>query len=189
MKRWMLIRALGAIGVIAVAFAAFHEASDAWMWALVAMLYVALVAATLWSLVGPRTGGCAGFAVIGWAYFAPTFVLLCPSVCHSNPFRLTFLIVSWQVRIPPPNSAPASLSRLLRSKGAKTTCYAISSRQDVDARLLPLDEALTLCVGYGLPIILSCLPGRLCYIETEQEVGPPTRLILFRTSPLAPTDV
>ena len=47
MKRWTLIRALGAIGVIAVAFAAFREASDAWMWALVVMLYVALVAATL----------------------------------------------------------------------------------------------------------------------------------------------
>jgi hypothetical protein len=92
-------------------------------------------------------------------------------------------------RIPPPNSDPEVLSRLLWAKGAKATCYAISSRQDVDSPELPLDEALTLCVGHGLPTILSCLPGRLCYLETEQGIGPPEHFILFRTSPAGGGDL
>lgn len=45
---------------------------------------------------------------------------------------------------------------------------------------MPLAQALDLAVGWGMPSIVSCRPGELIYVETEQEAGPPSRYLLHR---------
>jgi hypothetical protein len=79
-----------------------------------------------------------------------------------------------------PNSDPAAIHRLLQARGATNTCYAISSNNDIDGQILPLADALAAAVGFGMPSILSCRPGLLAYVETEQVAGPPDRYILAR---------
>jgi hypothetical protein len=85
------------------------------------------------------------------------------------------------IRIDPPNSDASGILRLLMSKGAVTQCYAMSMNAAIDGRMLPLAEALAAAVGFGLPTILSCQPGTLAYIETEQEKGPPDRFMVIRS--------
>jgi len=63
----------------------------------------------------------------------------------------------------------AAISRLLRSRGAGQTCWAISEDPNLDARELDLDCALAEVVGRGMGTILSCIPGRLAFFEGETE--------------------
>lgn len=98
--------------------------------------------------------------------------------CHA---ALTYLDSRFVIAIPPPNSDPAQILRLLKSHGAENNCYAISMYDDIDGRILALADALTIAVGRGMPTILSCRPGTLAYIETEQEQGPPDRFLVFRS--------
>ena len=95
---------------------------------------------------------------------------------------LKYLDPRFITTLKPPNSDPVEIQRLLEGRGAEPTCYAISSEESIDGRILPLGDALEAAVGYGMPTILSCLPRRLAYLETEQEVGPPDRFILFRSA-------
>lgn len=81
----------------------------------------------------------------------------------------------------PPNSDPAVILDILNREGAAQLCYSISTADAIDGRILPLREALKVAVGFGMPSIVSCLPGRLAYLETEQEIGPPGRYILSRS--------
>src|SRR5438477_384835 len=60
--------------------------------------------------------------------------------CHE---ALTYLDSRFVVPISRPNSDPAETLRLLKSRGADPTCYAISMSDDVDGRFLPLADALT----------------------------------------------
>jgi hypothetical protein len=46
--------------------------------------------------------------------------------------------------------------------------FAISDPA-LDEKELPLFEALTQIVGRGMGTVLSCLPGRLAFVETEDE--------------------
>jgi len=84
------------------------------------------------------------------------------------------------ITLHPPNSNPLHTRDLLTARGAGPTCYAISSSGQIDGRIVPLLDALTAAVGYGMPTILSCVPGRLAYLETEQMAGPPGRYILLK---------
>ena len=97
--------------------------------------------------------------------------------CHG---ALKYLDSRFVTRLEPPNSDPAAILRLLEARGATKSCYAISSNNQIDGRILPLAEALLAAVGFGMPSILSCRPGLLAYIETEQEAGPPDRFIVSR---------
>lgn len=67
---------------------------------------------------------------------------------------------------------------LLKSYGAKNDCYAISWNQAIDGQYLPLKAALENAAGLGMPSIISCLPDKLLYFESEQEYGCPARFIL-----------
>jgi hypothetical protein len=58
---------------------------------------------------------------------------------------------------------------ILRQKGAPDTCYCISESYDLDAKTLPLLEALKEVVGRGIGTFLSCLPGSLAYFEDEDQ--------------------
>jgi hypothetical protein len=75
---------------------------------------------------------------------------------------------------------PRSLASELRSRGATDTCWVISENREIDARRLPLLEALERIVGYGMGSLVSCVPGVLGYFEGE---GPSDRCILARSAP------
>lgn len=71
----------------------------------------------------------------------------------------------------------ASPEEELRSLGAPSRCYCLCAPKEMDGRMVPLTEALTL-VGSGLPLLLVCRPGSLAYFEPEYERGPGQRYIL-----------
>jgi hypothetical protein len=90
------------------------------------------------------------------------------------------LIEKYMIEIPKPNSDPEYIASLLKSHGARKTCYVISWNEEIDGKYLPLETALNQAVGYGMPSLISCIPGKLAYLETEQCDGPPPRYILKR---------
>jgi hypothetical protein len=102
--------------------------------------------------------------------------------CHN---ALAYLDLRFVTAIKPPNSDPDQILQLLKSGGAGPICYVISTRDEIDSRFMPLDEALTAAVGFGLPSIVSCIPGKLAYLETEQVAGPPDRFLLSRSASFA----
>jgi|ERR1035438_1038048 hypothetical protein len=83
-------------------------------------------------------------------------------------------------RIPPAQQSTAGILALLRSRGAPPECYLISERTALDARALPLVEALDAVVGAGFGTLVSCVPGRLGYFEGE---GQGQRYLLERRTP------
>jgi hypothetical protein len=88
----------------------------------------------------------------------------------------------YKIPIPPSKQSPNGIARILEAKGAASLCYVISEHPGLDARELPLKEALETIVGRGMGTIISCIPGRLAFIETEDE-----RFILEREkAPLKP---
>jgi hypothetical protein len=97
--------------------------------------------------------------------------------CHQ---ALAVLDSRFVAAIKPPNSDPAQILELLKKHRALAMCYAISMSDDLDGRFLPLAEALRAAVGLGMPTIISCRPGELAYLETEQVAGPPDRFLLAR---------
>lgn len=98
-------------------------------------------------------------------------------LCHNymETLRNEFLI-----EIPKPNSDPEEIAQLLEKYGATKSCYSISWSDSIDGKDLPLSTALNEAVGYGMPSIVSCIPGELSYFEAEQSYGPPPRFILKR---------
>jgi len=62
-----------------------------------------------------------------------------------------------------------NIFRLLKSKGAGPTCWAISEDTGIDGRELDLGEALEDVIGNDTGTILSCVPGKLAYYEGEDE--------------------
>jgi hypothetical protein len=65
--------------------------------------------------------------------------------------------------------------RLLKSRGASETCWAISQDPEIDGRELDLKTILEKLIGSGTGTLLSCLPGKLAYFDGEDE-----RLLLAR---------
>lgn len=64
---------------------------------------------------------------------------------------------------------PRGIAKLLIARGAPGYCYLISEDPRLDGRELQLSEALDEIVGSGMGAILSCVAGRLAFIETEDE--------------------
>ena len=67
----------------------------------------------------------------------------------------------------------------LQKRHSPKIVFAISEDPALDQKELPLVEALKQTVGRGMGTVLSCIPGRLAFVETEDE-----RFILERHSPL-----
>lgn len=67
----------------------------------------------------------------------------------------------------------------LQKRHSPSTVFAISEDPTLDQKELPLVEALEQIVGSGMGTVLCCLPGRLAFVETEDE-----RFILERHDPL-----
>jgi len=67
----------------------------------------------------------------------------------------------------------------LQKRHSPNIVSAISEDPALDQKELPLLEALNQIVGRGMGTVLSCIPGRLAFVETEDE-----RFILERHDPL-----
>jgi hypothetical protein len=67
----------------------------------------------------------------------------------------------------------------LQNRHFPNIVFAISEDPALDQKELPLGEALNQIVGRGIGTFLSCVPGRLAFVETEDE-----RFILERHDPL-----
>jgi hypothetical protein len=84
--------------------------------------------------------------------------------------------IDWSLaRQVPPGCAAESLAVLLEKMGAGETCYVIADASDMDGQTLPLREALWRASIHGFGVVLSCLPGRLCFYKRE---SPTTGFIL-----------
>ena len=71
------------------------------------------------------------------------------------------------VTIPASLQSFAAITRALRSRGAGPGCYLISENPRLDAKELPIDEAVAMVVGHGFATIISCIPGSLAFFEGE----------------------
>jgi hypothetical protein len=94
---------------------------------------------------------------------------------------LETLCSEFMIEIPRPNSDPEEIEKILRKHGAGDWCYSISWKEGIDGKVLPLGTALSIAVGSGFSSIVSCIPGKLAYFESEQGFGPPPRYLLKRT--------
>jgi hypothetical protein len=72
-----------------------------------------------------------------------------------------------------------NIARELQKRHSPQIVFAISEDPTLDQKELPLVEALNRIVGRGMGTVLSCIPGRLAFVETEDE-----RFILERNDPL-----
>jgi hypothetical protein len=86
------------------------------------------------------------------------------SLAHPNPQWFDARFVR---RIPPAENNPVSIARLLREKGAGSKCWAISEDRTIDAREVNLEDILDEIVGREIGTILSCIPGKLAFVESE----------------------
>jgi hypothetical protein len=67
----------------------------------------------------------------------------------------------------PSGWAVESVAVLLEKMGAGETCYVIADASDMDGQTLLLREALWRASVHGFAVVLSCLPGRLCFYKPE----------------------
>src|SRR5207247_3887921 len=67
----------------------------------------------------------------------------------------------------------------LQKRHSPKIVLAISEDPSLDQKELALVDALKQIVGRGMGTVLSCIPGRLAFVETEDE-----RFILERHDPL-----
>jgi hypothetical protein len=74
---------------------------------------------------------------------------------------------------------PGELTKLLKAKGAGTTCHVIVDGLKIDGHELPLSEALNEICMHEFGAVLSCIPGRLAYYKPE---SPNKGVILERLS-------
>jgi len=86
------------------------------------------------------------------------------SLAHPNP---AWFDSRFMMPIPPSQSDADGIARLLLSKGAGKTCWAISEDRRFDGREVELDAVLAEIVGYGMGSILCCVPGKLGFVESE----------------------
>ncbi len=86
------------------------------------------------------------------------------SLAHPN---LRWFDARFMKNIPPSQSSAVLIAKLLRQKGGGPTCWAISESSKLDAKEIDLDSVLSDVVGYGTGTILSCIPGKLAFVESE----------------------
>jgi hypothetical protein len=85
-----------------------------------------------------------------------------------------FLQLRFLRSIPPKQQNPSDIYALLKRMGPQERCWVVSEGS-LDAQEIALLEALNEVVGRGFGTIISCVPGRLAYFESEDE-----RYILYK---------
>ena len=76
-----------------------------------------------------------------------------------------------QYRLPIPSNMlfVENTARELQKRHSPSVVFAISEDPALDQKELPLHEALQKIIGRGMGTVLSCIPGRLAFVETEDE--------------------
>lgn len=74
-----------------------------------------------------------------------------------------------------------AIERNLRARGAPAGCYVVSTRWELDARSMPLSEALRTIVDENWESVVVCVPGRLAYYEGEAGAGGEYQWIVERS--------
>jgi hypothetical protein len=95
-------------------------------------------------------------------------------LAHFSDFDLKY-----RVSIPSNKLFVDNIASELQKRHSPTIVFAISEDPRLDQKEFPLLEALKEIVGSGMGTVLSCIPGRLAFVETEDE-----RFILERPDPL-----
>lgn len=72
------------------------------------------------------------------------------------------------------------LNMLIQHGASREKCYVMSDMSDLDGKYVSLQEAIDTMVYEGVPLIISCIAGKLAYFEGEEGYGPPPRYILER---------
>ena len=85
----------------------------------------------------------------------------------------------YRLPIPSDKLFIGNIASELRKRQSPDIVFSISEDSDLDQKQIPLLEALEHVVGRGIGTVLSCIPGRLAFVETEDE-----RFILERHDPL-----
>jgi hypothetical protein len=85
----------------------------------------------------------------------------------------------YRVSIPSEKLFADNIAQELLKRRSPSSVFVISEDRALDQRELPLLEALQQVVGCGMGAVLSCIPGCLAFVETEDE-----RFILARHDPL-----
>jgi len=85
----------------------------------------------------------------------------------------------YRVPIPSNKLFVGNIITELQKRHSPNIVVAISEDPTLDQQELPLVEALNKIVGAGMGTVLSCIPGHLAFVETEDE-----RFILERHNPL-----
>jgi hypothetical protein len=85
----------------------------------------------------------------------------------------------YRLPIPSDKLFADNIARELQKRHSPSVVFAISEDPALDQKELLLDVALGRIVGRGMGTVLSCIPGRLAFVETEDE-----RFILERHDPL-----
>ena len=75
-------------------------------------------------------------------------------------------------------TAYIDIEEILLNMGAPKDCYVMSIDNEIDGQVLSLNLALSKTIGFG-PAFISCVHGKLAYLECEQSFGPPERFILY----------
>ncbi|MFN8166799.1 MAG: hypothetical protein U0X76_11705 [Bacteroidia bacterium] len=63
---------------------------------------------------------------------------------------------------------PRSIHKYLREKGAPTNCYIICENESFDQKEMALNDALEIIYYTDLGTIISCIPGKLAYFQSEE---------------------
>jgi len=109
-------------------------------------------------------------------------ILANPRLRHKFTSRLAhFADFDPKYRVPIPSNKlfVNNIALELRKRHSPSIVFAISEDPALDEKELPLLDALNETVGRGMGTVLSCVPGRLAFVETEDE-----RFILERQYPL-----
>jgi hypothetical protein len=85
----------------------------------------------------------------------------------------------YRVPIPSDKLFVENIAIQLRKRRSPNIVFAISEDPALDQKELLLVESLKQIVGRGMGTVLSCIPGRLAFVETEDK-----RFILERHNPL-----
>lgn len=83
--------------------------------------------------------------------------------CH--PSWSNFFVARYAARVDPAKDRPGLIAARLRKLGAPDQCYVIGER--MDGWNLDLDKALNEVVGRSCGVVISCIPGKLAYLESE----------------------
>lgn len=86
---------------------------------------------------------------------------------------------TYRLPIPSDKLFVESIARELDKRRSPKSVFVISEDPALDGKELPLVRALQEIVGRGMGAVVSCVPGRFAFVETEDE-----RFILERNDPL-----